>query len=259
MIERKALGGLALLCALALCAVAAPNASAGFGLTAYTCVANGGANDFSDPHCANHVTPGTGSYGHVLIETWFPTRVEGSNATTKGEGAEPAVINSVIAGVATEIKCASVTGTGEGENQEVSAAVHFWYMFTLKLFSSCTVEKPAGKGCTVKGGQFETNELKGETFGEAPPEAMGLKIKPASGTVLAPITIEGCSVGALNKTLNLEGSMKAELVGATVNTTRTATESEGTLTLAGQKAGLTSKTTYRMYGGGNPIAFTTTS
>lgn len=75
---------LVLLCALALCAFAAPSAVAAKGTTAFTCVKGAGAGDFSDPDCEKGVKAGTGGYGHVEIEDQTETEVSLKNDESAG-------------------------------------------------------------------------------------------------------------------------------------------------------------------------------
>ena len=84
MIGRRAVVGLALLCALAFSAIAASSALAVEETTAYTCVETPG--DFSDAHCKSGPP---GKFSHVEITPETTTEIEFSNkelgASTKEE------------------------------------------------------------------------------------------------------------------------------------------------------------------------------
>src|ERR1700704_6916600 len=112
---RRTAVGLALICALFLCALAAQSASAAEGknTTAFTCV-EGGTKDFSDAHCDSSVAAGTGKFGHVAIAVGTPTAISVTNAKTKNNTTEstPIIQKGTIAGIASEIECKTLSGEG---------------------------------------------------------------------------------------------------------------------------------------------------
>jgi hypothetical protein len=120
-------------------------------------------------------------------------------------------------------------------------------------YSGCSVLKPAGKGCVVKAGTITTKALEGTTEGQ--PENK-LKIAPSSGTEIASVTIEKCSVGSLNNTFPVTGSLVATTSGATLFSLHPDTTTQNTLKFGGVKAGLDGPLTIVMFGGGNPINIT---
>ena len=69
------------------------------------------------------------------------------------------------------------------------------------------------------------------------------KLEPYEGTLFAQFEIEGCSIAALNGIYEVKGSIRCPGDGSTVECTRTATTAQGTLTLRGQKAGISVSTT----------------
>jgi hypothetical protein len=263
MIGRKALTGLSLLCALAFCAFAAPSAfAATTGTTAVTCVPEGGAKDYSDAHCDNTAAggPGTGGFGHVAL-TANPTK------EVQATSLENIVLSTTAGGLETEIVCTGADSTFTIENSLVGEE----HKITVKEFSKitytgCTVPKPAGQECKVRGlpdeagsGMITTNALKGESV--AGP-SMGIKFQPAVGESFGTLVFSGCKTAGLNKEYAVTGSVTSEPSGTDNPKSAGATliinqpkEAGSPLKLAGQGLGLKCTSTVEMEGG-NPIATT---
>ncbi|MGD9735521.1 MAG: hypothetical protein AB7V58_07940 [Solirubrobacterales bacterium] len=238
MIGRKSVLGVAVLCALVFGAFAAANASAE--QRAYSC-SEGGAQ-FTDAHC---LSAGSGPYGHVLLEG--ETAITGTNANT-AEGTSAAAVSKLLgalSGVVTELQCTGLSGTGQLTN--AASSVSGTGVIT---YEGCSVTKPANKGCKVAGNKVVTETLNGTTVGQA---ANKLKFTP-SGETFAKITIEGCSIGALNNTFPVTGSLVADTSGATTTTTHAGITSQGTLKFGGVKAGLEGALTIKA--GGDGVALT---
>jgi len=251
--------GLALICALFLCALAAQSASAAEGknTTAFECVKGGGAKDFSDAHCDNHVA---GEFGHVAIGVGTKTSISITNAKTKNNTTEaaPAIMKGTVFGSATEIECKTVSGEGSLTNEEPTAKVHRVKGTVTANFTSCTVKKPA-LGCKVKEPISVSSNVEGvEGLGTEANE-MGLEFKP-TGAHFASLVLEGCFVAG---TYNVDGtaiatgtpSPKEKWSGATSIFTEAMTKS--TLKLGGNAASITSSTTVSSATTGNPISLTT--
>jgi hypothetical protein len=250
MIGRRSVAGLSLLCALFFCAFAAQSASAK-GTTAFTCAPNGGAKDFSDAHCDNPVTPGTGSFGHVAITT--ETLVQLTNDKTKNNTTEhtPFVFKVELALAPARITCTHANGEAKLINEEVGGVMQTKGQEGGFLnLTTCTVQEPLN--CTVK--EPIVWEMNSITRTNINTNEMGVEFKPPAGsTAFASITYEGASCGLKGKTFKVEGTMIAtgrrgstEAVtssGATLEFTNAMTkttlktggkpaELEGTLTLA---------------------------
>jgi hypothetical protein len=155
MIGRKAaVIGLALLSALLVCAFAAQGASAAAGVntTAYTCVSSGGETnkDFSDAHCDNTVTPGTGKFEHLKIGLNTTTELEVTNEKTAENTTKStiATLKGTLAGAAFHLDCEVVSGTGTIHNVEPEKNVHKVTGEGVTEFSKCKVTKPTEK-CKV--------------------------------------------------------------------------------------------------------------
>lgn len=86
---------------------------------------------------------------------------------------------------------------------------------------------------------------------------MGILISPVSGTELASLTIEKCSVGALNGTFAVTGSFSILPLGATLSTSDPFITEANTLKLAGQKAGIEGALTLTNGASGTGVTFTT--
>jgi hypothetical protein len=261
MVHRTAIGA-ALICALAFCAIAAQSASAAEGknTTAFTCVEGGGAKDFSDAHCDNSVTPGTGKFGHVVLPLNEKVTIAISNEKTKNETKEAAstVLKGTIAGIKSEIICKTVSGSGSLTNEEPTSKVHRVKGLVEAKFTSCTAPKPAF-GCKVKEPISVSSNVEGVEGLGAGKNEMGLEFKP-TGEHFASVTLEGCFIAG---TFNTDGTAIA--TGTPSNTAKwsgatsvfTAAMTKETLKLAGNPAEVESTTTVTKAGGGNPISLTT--
>ncbi|MGD9736137.1 MAG: hypothetical protein AB7V58_11105 [Solirubrobacterales bacterium] len=235
----KSAVGIAALCALALSAFAA-NASAE--QNAFYCADNAGSEDFSDSHCVTWVGSGNGSKGHEEFEPYTEYSVTATNAAT-ASGTEVAAVSKLLgalSGVATEVQCTGLSGSGELINFLTSVETA-----GVISYSGCTVTKPSGKGCVVKGGAVTTNTLRATNFLQA---ANTLKFEPSELSALATVTIEKCSVGALNNSFSVTGSFVASVSGATTTTTHAAVTSQNTLKFGGVKAGIEGAMTIRWAG-----------
>lgn len=258
--------GLSLVCALFICALAAQSASAAEGrnTTAYTCVEGGGAKDFSDAHCDNQVTAGTGKFGHVAIPVGEKTNIVVSNANTKNNTTEstPVIQKGTIFGLAAEIECQTLSGEGTLTNEEPEAKVHRVRGTIVAKFTSCTAKKPA-LGCKVKEPIEVSSSVEGVEGLGAGKNEMGLEFKP-TGEHFAQLKLEGCIAAG---TYNTDGtaiatgtpSASGKFTGATSIFTEAMTKE--TLKLAGNAASVSSSSTVRMAPVGgvqqNPIALTT--
>lgn len=225
MIGRKSLVALAVLCALAGSAVSVASASAA--TKAFTCSKEATKKDRFGAHCL--AEGATKEWGHIEVPAG-KTATTATNANTASEttAAATSVLAVTIAGVATEIQCTGLEGSGTMENTESKVASTGTVSYT-----GCTVTKPAGKGCVVSGGKVTTKELTGESEG-----ATIVKIKPAAGETIATVVIEKCSITGLNNSYPVTGSLKASVSGATATTTEAGVTEQATLKFGGQKAGL---------------------
>jgi hypothetical protein len=131
------------------------------------------------------------------------------------------------------VEAKKVSGRGTLVNEEVGGEMLNRGTAFLNL-EEAAVAVPAGKGCKIKGGKIQTNELRSTTAGTG----SFVKFEPVSGTSMAEFTIEACTVAALNKSYSLTGSFKATPHGATVELSHSSITGEGLLLLSGQKAGL---------------------
>ncbi|MGD9736128.1 MAG: hypothetical protein AB7V58_11060 [Solirubrobacterales bacterium] len=234
MIGRKTVLGLVVLCALAVSAFAAASASASEAGGAWKCKAVKGTGHWNDDHCTNTNAGNTGNWD----TTWVPGsfNIVGSNAKTTEAttGKATSKLLGSLSGVVTELQCTEVSGAGELTNSEVGETKSVTGTGVI-TYESCSVTKPSGKGCVVKGGTVVTKTLKGTTVGVA---AERLKFEPNSGTTFAEIEIEKCTIGALNNTFPVTGSLVAETTGATTTSTHAGITAQGTLKFGGVKAGL---------------------
>jgi hypothetical protein len=200
MTKRRSAFILATVCALLASAVVA---QASFAQTTYTC-ANFSTGDFTDNHCITAGSQGHSPWGHVGIAVNTQTTETGSGGLMK--------IKTVQSGVTLELQSTEATATGTVENKEEAGAM--WAQGKLVItFKGVTVTAPAGKGCTVKGGQIVTKELAQTSKGLT----NQTKFSPASGETFASFVIEGCSLAALNHEYTAKGSLIGNNSGATTN------------------------------------------
>jgi hypothetical protein len=240
MTLRKGLLGPLLLCLLGLGALAAQSAGAA-GTTGFTCVktTEGGAG-FSREHCRTEDVVASGAkFKHVAVPVGTTTEARITNEHTGSEttATTPVLLKTSIAGVLVTLEAKKVEDLATGKDVEVGGE-HLIEGTGVTTYKEVTVTQPAGKGCKVPGGTITTNKLRGTSTG------MEGKLEPASGTVFAVITIEGCTITALNNSYQITGSIKCPGDGAEVRCTHTATTTQGTLRMAGQNAGVEVATTF---------------
>jgi opacity protein-like surface antigen len=113
--------------------------------------------------------------------------------------------DGTLAGVSVEVTCEGVTNTsGSDEQIEEGGVKKVKGKEMVLVYSKCGVVKPAGKGCKVKGGGFTSKSLK--SLAAPSGETSSVKFEPESGTEIAPIALESCSLATLNSTFSLAGS-----------------------------------------------------
>lgn len=249
---RRSVIGLAMLCVLALSALATAHASAGG--RANLCV-EGGNKDYAeaDKHCVFNVGKGNGVRGHELIPRATRRAILATNANTAAGtiAAQLFKVKGKISGIATEIQCTTVNGEGELENSETFASG----TGTIES-SGCTVTLPAGRECKVgNSGVITSKPLAMTTAGLGANE---LKVEMGTGqTELASIRIEGCKNNA-PPTANypLAGSLIATTSGGTATTLHAEITTQGTLTFGGNAAGFEGAVTFKLIGTLVPVTFT---
>lgn len=252
MIGRRAVIGASILCALAVSAFTAVSASAApSGTRSFTCAKVGVPGTFKDAHCLQEEVTDPG-YTHVPYTKKTAAVFPNSNVAQSTTASQPAILKSTVAGVKTAIECTTVGGSGTIEN--VASGEESWVSGTATVeYSGCTVTEPAGKGCVVKGGKFITNELTATTKGQG----MGISIAPTTGTTISEITIEKCSIGALNSTFAVTGSIPFPISGPTLIVTDEFVTAANTLKFGGQKAGLDGAVTVTAGANGTGLTVTT--
>lgn len=247
MIGLRSVVGFCLLCALCFSAIAASGAAASNGTTAFTCKEKKevGGVGFSREHCsAADVASEGAKYEHVAVAEETATEVVATNANTKNETTEPTTVKllSVISGTPIEIQGTGWTGSGLMVNtKDPGTGEHYVQEEGTVTFTGVTVTKPAGKGCKVATESVKTNQLSVTSKGQGD----ALKFAPKEGTTFATVTIEGCSIGALNGACALTGSLVGHPDGAVVSFKHSEITTQNTLSFGGQKAGLEGTVTIR--------------
>lgn len=237
MLRRKATLGIVALCVIALGAFAASSASAA--KRAYLCAANTvfGQTQFLDSHCTVAAEPTDTGLKHELIIGGKKIKITNVNTASGTTAAALSSLKGALSGVETEIQCTAVEGEGELTNTETSVSGT-----ATAGYSGCSVTKPSGKGCKVKGGAVTTKELSATTVGQT---ENNVQFTPKSGTEFASIPIEGCSVESLNNTFPVTGSLVATAAGATLTTVHAAITVQNALKFGGVKAGLNGTVTVK--------------
>jgi hypothetical protein len=228
MTGRGGIAGLSLLCVLALCAFAAPNAMALKGTTAYTCQPVKAGATFSDEHCTKGVGGGEG-WIHAEIANGVETPLTVTNNETAAKTV-PAKLKAEVDKEAFEAEASAFTDCGEkaarvknsvaGKNMKVSGL--FCGEFTgvvVKKPAECDVAKKAIK---LEGGIWFGQVLV-NPFGK---EAMWLEFVPEAGLPLATFEITGAKCPLNGKKVEVTGAAPTDelfagspLVGATVKFT----------------------------------------
>jgi hypothetical protein len=244
---RRIAVGLSLLCALSLCAFAAPGAMAAKGSTAFTCVEKGGQQEFADADCANLVE-GKGKYGHVEIKAGAETAAEFTKYEGAGSGAPR--FEGEIEGVKAEINCGAVKGTEKIENVNAAPMSVSGNSVGISFTECVPVGALATDGCAVIGGEIGIENTSNKTI----QDTMEFEFTPVLGN-FGLIRLHKCKNPALNSAFSLKGTMKAIALGATLTFTQESTKG---LELAGSPATLTATLTLKMTGG-NAISYTTTN
>jgi hypothetical protein len=263
MIGRRAVTGLALLCALLVSAFAASSAMAeSGGTTAFTCVPTETGAGFSKEHCAKADAVSTGAkFKHVEItpETWTAFDATNEKTAEETKASTPAILKSTIGGLKAVFTAKKVTVTGEMENfsDPTTKAMDIKQRKVILHFTEVVLSGAlaTAEGCKVENETVITNELESTSLNNTMEAEYS-----GPGKVFALIHLTGCKTKALNENpVEVTGTSKAIGDGATIETTEASTSG---LKAAGQVATFTSKVTPRMITGTtleNPISATTTT
>ena len=243
----KIAAGTAALFALVLSAFAVSSVSAA-GLRTFTCVSNGNG-DLHGDHC---LASGVESWhSHLSFGQNLRTTGTWDNANTAAEttAAQPAILKGTLSGVAAEIECTEVTGSGSFENKETTGGELYGHSTGVTTFKGCKMLKPAG--CTIAA-ELTTNNLTTTTEGVQTAEAPHtVLVKPAGETSFIEITTTKCTNEGLNQTYPVSGSFKAKANAGTVTSIHSDVTAQNTLKFGGQKAGLSGALTMTGHGSGS--------
>lgn len=258
MFGRGAVIGLSLLCALALCAFAAPSASA-IGTTAFTCVEKTGEEGFSDEHCDSAATGASVKFVHKELKGQ-PIVVSNEKTTEETKGSAPFVLLWSLAGTQFEVVCTKVSGSGGLENKEVEKTVQAVGTSQIE-YTGCTVPKPSK--CKVKEPIVQNSNF---TTYEASEAEMGVELSPKEKGIFLSLTLENNEkeqCGA-KQTYAFSGNAQGTPGGSAngAGATLAFTEGMGSLAIGGNPATLISTITLQTKAAfglpEDPITFTTT-
>jgi hypothetical protein len=274
--NRGTLIGIAMLCAVGVCAAMAPAsvAAVAHGTTAFTCKPEpkpgAGSVGFSDEHCTVAATGTNVHFIHQAITTIAPDFVSATNSGTTET--IPAKMKGSIGGVAWEAEAAGYITCENGATLANLTNGLTKQMFAdgryCGEFNEVKVTNPAN--CSVNNNKIQT--LLGALWStrveinKAGEEQMWVEFEaePPGKTVIAKFEFQGAACGLKGKVVEVTGSAKANvqndkegLLGSTLKfTTKTTGE---TLKANGAKAEFEGTFTPRMEEGEetDPIALTT--
>lgn len=246
---------LLLLCALAFCAVEAPSASAA--QTAWSCESGTGSTGYVDAHCVNETkVAGQVKFIHKSITAGTETKIIFNNqeTTNNTQQANPAMLSTSVAGVALEIICFEVSGSG-GIKNVAGGTITGNAVFE---YQECVMPKPRNEGktlCKVKT-PIKFAETTFKNYEEL--ELMGLEFTPG-GKFFAEITlVEGEGACPMKGTYKLEGKLRSKYSGATGGSSTWLFETlSGQLTFGGNAATFCNSVTVKMEGASTGVALTT--
>lgn len=151
-------------------------------------------------------------------------------------------VSATIGGVKFTASCKELSNTsGVAENVEELGVEKVKGKEMVMVYSECSVKAPAEKGCKVAE-PITTTKLK--TTAAQPEATQKVWFEPESSTKIATLSITSCSIGALNGSKELTGTIvgvvpSAETEQSTIEFTTT---SGSSLKLAGQTATYTGET-----------------
>jgi hypothetical protein len=273
MIGRRAVVGLSLLCALVLCALAAPGAMALKGTTAFICKpepkAESKTKGFEDEHCTKSVEGTNATWVHT--ELGAVSQLTVSNLETESKVVFPK-FKSTVSGVEVELEaggaewCVEKTSVKnkETEKKQMEAAGE-----GCAKFYNVVVVKPTK--CSVKNEEISLEEgtagksVVKETEGKS---EMFIEFTAGKTERFAEISLEGAECALKGTAIKVTGTAKAnktteegKLDGPTVRFTTA--ETEKTLKVGASAAKFEATTTVRTLPGvgqeEDPLALTTTS
>lgn len=216
MTTRKAFLGALALCAVCMGVFAATSSAT----SQYVCEEKAGQGSFNNSNC--DVSEAGGKF-HTVKTTEPIETVTTPTSVLK--------LSTTFMGINIAVQCNGLSGAGIGTNEVVEGANEAIGREINWKLSECAVTKPEKLGCKVNGGAIATNALKSTTY-MISETVTGVKYTPATGTTIASMVLEGCT---LSGTYKLEGG----IVGVVNNSKRAelqstvASSKEGGLTIGG--------------------------
>jgi hypothetical protein len=261
MIGRRAVIGLSLLCALAFSAIAATGAMAETKTTtAFTCVPAEGGEGFSREHCSAADAVSVGAkfkHAEITANSWTPIHASNEKTAEETKKSTEPILHAIIGGLKATITCKTMTTTGELENFFEGGVMDVKGRNVVIKFEGCVLSGTLAtiESCKINEEKITTNELESTSL----VNTMEAEYKPQVGKVFATFKLKECKTAKLNETtFEVLGTSKAISDGATIETNEATSAG---LTVAGQAAQFTSKSTLRMINAKkeleNPISATT--
>jgi hypothetical protein len=148
--------------------------------------------------------------GALKFYSWLPA----NTGTVVTAGTSPYRLTYNMEGVSFEYNCEGSQGSGQLAANPARAEIQE-YKPTLE---SCTVAKPAGKGCEISGGKITFNSLKGKS--PESPETLNpeLKVESSSGTALASYELVKCTTEWFNGAYSLVGWFPGQIENSSMIT-----------------------------------------
>lgn len=239
MSARRAISGLALLSALAICAFAAPNAMAINGTAAFKCIHTiPSGEEFSDEHCKSAQT-GQSGFTEMGVTANTETKITTTNSSTEGKVVNPK-LKGTLAGVGWELEASSFMSCENKtslENKFNGGGQRETTGIFCGEFSGVVVKKP--EKCEIEKGVVKLLENgTGRTvvkLNASEEQEMFVELSPPVGKPFSEFTFLG--TGCVLK------GMKISVTGtATANFSTALTQNDGaTLTFTTAQTGKTLK------------------
>jgi hypothetical protein len=246
MTHLKALAGVAVLCALAMCAFGAGSASA---TTTHVCTAEHLGEPttpkYEDSSCTkSNETKGT--FHLTQLKPGVPTKVVVNSKSSQ-------TFSVTIGGVKLSFVCEVLTSSGSITNIE-GPPMRTVGSFTPAEYNKCKVEEPAGKGCTVPE-TISSKALKAASQPMTEAETTKVRIEPEEGETFMAFTVKGCSITGLNGEKVVKGFAQAVVPEGNEGTLEFSGSSGSALTVGGSSIVYTGKLGTFMEGTTEPMVY----
>ncbi len=244
MTRLKALAGVAVLCALAMCAIGVGSASA---TTWHVCTTEHLTEPttprFEDSECTKS-NESKGTFHLTQLKAGVPTNVVQRSKSSQ-------TFSVTIGGVKFAYVCEVLSSSGSFTNVE-GPPMKIVGSLTQSEYTKCKVEEPVGGGCTLPE-TISTKALKAASQPMTEAETTKVRIEPESGETFMAFTVKGCTNTALNGEKVVKGFAQAVVPEANEGTLEFSGSSGSGLTVGGASIVYTGKIGTFMEGTNEPM------